>query len=217
MRICAFLVPNAPPTSGGVSKTELLEHLLDYNWEKFSNVIEVYISGLRRKLNDGASRQLIRTLRGQVCKTDQCGVTPFSGGLSRQSCYHRRYLTPWLQVFSHLLAIAGDSGCREYAGSRHDVAAVLVPYAEEATGNVSFNNACCPSRSIQSIRASFKSAWADRTGLLARSEDQPKDPCYRARINIGISPGRVFPITHCGLRTSRYSTGKRVVHFVRKP
>jgi DNA-binding response OmpR family regulator len=48
-----------------VSKTELLEHLYDYNWEKFSNVIEVYISGLRRKLNDGASRQLIRTLRGQ--------------------------------------------------------------------------------------------------------------------------------------------------------
>src|SRR5256885_15394157 len=27
-----------------VSKTELLEHLYDYNWEKFSNVIEVYIS-----------------------------------------------------------------------------------------------------------------------------------------------------------------------------
>jgi DNA-binding response OmpR family regulator len=48
-----------------VSKTELLEHLYDYNWEKFSNVIEVYISGLRRKLNDRASHQLIQTLRGQ--------------------------------------------------------------------------------------------------------------------------------------------------------
>src|SRR5438874_5863001 len=48
-----------------ISKTELLEHLYDYNWEKFSNVIEVYISGLRRKLNDGSSKQLIRTLRGQ--------------------------------------------------------------------------------------------------------------------------------------------------------
>ena len=33
-----------------VSKTELLEHLYDFNWERFSNVIEVYISGLRRKL-----------------------------------------------------------------------------------------------------------------------------------------------------------------------
>ncbi len=48
-----------------VSKTELLEHLYDYNWEKFSNVIEVYISGLRRKLDDGSAKPLIRTLRGQ--------------------------------------------------------------------------------------------------------------------------------------------------------
>ena len=48
-----------------VSKTELLEHLYDYNWEKFSNVIEVYISGLRRKLDNGSSRQLIHTVRGQ--------------------------------------------------------------------------------------------------------------------------------------------------------
>ena len=47
-----------------VSKTELLEHLYDYNWEKFSNVIEVYISGLRRKLDDGSSKQLIHTIRG---------------------------------------------------------------------------------------------------------------------------------------------------------
>ncbi len=48
-----------------VSKTELLEHLYDYNWEKFSNVIEVYISGLRRKLGDGSAHPLIHTLRGQ--------------------------------------------------------------------------------------------------------------------------------------------------------
>ena len=48
-----------------VSKTELLEHLYDYNWEKFSNVIEVYISGLRRKLDNGSSQQLIHTIRGQ--------------------------------------------------------------------------------------------------------------------------------------------------------
>jgi DNA-binding response OmpR family regulator len=48
-----------------VSKTELLEHLYDYNWEKFSNVIEVYISGLRRKLDDGSAKQLIHTIRGQ--------------------------------------------------------------------------------------------------------------------------------------------------------
>jgi DNA-binding response OmpR family regulator len=48
-----------------VSKAELLEHLYDYNWEKFSNVIEVYISGLRRKLGDDSSQALIHTLRSQ--------------------------------------------------------------------------------------------------------------------------------------------------------
>jgi DNA-binding response OmpR family regulator len=48
-----------------VSKTELLEHLYDFNWERFSNVIEVYISGLRRKLDDGSDSKLIHTLRGQ--------------------------------------------------------------------------------------------------------------------------------------------------------
>jgi DNA-binding response OmpR family regulator len=48
-----------------VSKTELLEHLYDFNWERFSNVIEVYISGLRRKLEDGNEAKLIHTLRGQ--------------------------------------------------------------------------------------------------------------------------------------------------------
>ncbi|MGE5113162.1 MAG: response regulator transcription factor [Acidobacteriaceae bacterium] len=47
-----------------VSKTELSEHLYDFNWERFSNVIEVYISGLRRKLGD-QNGDLIQTLRGQ--------------------------------------------------------------------------------------------------------------------------------------------------------
>lgn len=48
-----------------VSKSELLEHLYDFNWEKFSNVIEVYVSGLRRKLGDAGTGKLIQTLRGQ--------------------------------------------------------------------------------------------------------------------------------------------------------
>ena len=47
-----------------VSKSELLEHLYDYNWEKFSNVIEVYISGLRRKIDDRHLVKLIHTMRG---------------------------------------------------------------------------------------------------------------------------------------------------------
>jgi DNA-binding response OmpR family regulator len=47
-----------------VSKTELLEHLYDYNWEKFSNVIEVYVSGLRRKIDTEGQRKLVHTVRG---------------------------------------------------------------------------------------------------------------------------------------------------------
>jgi two-component system response regulator PhoP len=48
-----------------VPKTELLEHLYDFNWEKFGNVIEVYISGLRRKIDHGHDAKLIHTYRGQ--------------------------------------------------------------------------------------------------------------------------------------------------------
>lgn len=47
-----------------VSKAELLEHLYDFNWERFSNVIEVYIAGLRRKLDD-REPSLIQTARSQ--------------------------------------------------------------------------------------------------------------------------------------------------------
>jgi DNA-binding response OmpR family regulator len=47
-----------------VTKSELLEHLYDFNWERFSNVIEVYISGLRRKLEGTGGDKLIHTIRG---------------------------------------------------------------------------------------------------------------------------------------------------------
>ncbi len=46
-----------------VSKQQLLEHLYDYNWERHSNVIEVHISNLRRKLDHSGSESLIETLR----------------------------------------------------------------------------------------------------------------------------------------------------------
>lgn len=47
-----------------VSKSMLLEHLYDYNWEKFSNVLEVYIWGLRKKIDAESEVKLIHTLRG---------------------------------------------------------------------------------------------------------------------------------------------------------
>jgi DNA-binding response OmpR family regulator len=48
-----------------LSKSELLDHLYDHNWEKFSNVLEVYISSLRRKLNREGVAPLIHTLKGR--------------------------------------------------------------------------------------------------------------------------------------------------------
>jgi DNA-binding response OmpR family regulator len=48
-----------------LSKSELLEHLYDHNWEKFSNVLEVYISSLRRKINFDETTPLIHTLKGR--------------------------------------------------------------------------------------------------------------------------------------------------------
>jgi len=58
-----------------VSKTELLEHLYDYNWEKFSNVIEHYIYEIRRKIDDGFEVKLLQTVRGhgyQLRGPEQC-------------------------------------------------------------------------------------------------------------------------------------------------
>ena len=48
-----------------VSKEEILEHLYDFNWESFSNVIEVYISALRKKIDPDKKYNLIKTHRGQ--------------------------------------------------------------------------------------------------------------------------------------------------------
>jgi two-component system response regulator PhoP len=61
-RVLEYLALRTPAV---VSKTELSEHLYDYNWEKFSNVIEVYISGLRRKIDWRSGVKLIHTVRGQ--------------------------------------------------------------------------------------------------------------------------------------------------------
>lgn len=47
-----------------VSKSELLEHLYDYNWEKFSNVVEHYIWSLRSKLEAKGEARLLHTVRG---------------------------------------------------------------------------------------------------------------------------------------------------------
>ncbi|HKX30591.1 MAG TPA: response regulator transcription factor [Blastocatellia bacterium] len=48
-----------------VSRAEIAEHVWDDNFDPFSNLIEVYIQRIRRKIDDGRSPKLIRTMRGE--------------------------------------------------------------------------------------------------------------------------------------------------------
>lgn len=48
-----------------VSKTELTEHLYDQNFDRDSNVIEVFIGRLRRKIDPDGTLKPIATVRGQ--------------------------------------------------------------------------------------------------------------------------------------------------------
>jgi two-component system, OmpR family, response regulator PhoP len=48
-----------------ISKTVLTEHLYQQDFERDSNVIEVFIGRLRKKLDPDSSLQLITTMRGQ--------------------------------------------------------------------------------------------------------------------------------------------------------
>ncbi len=48
-----------------ISKTELTERLYDQDFERDSNVIEVFVGRLRKKLDPQNSRQPIETLRGR--------------------------------------------------------------------------------------------------------------------------------------------------------
>jgi len=47
-----------------VSKTMIMEHVWDYNFDPQTNVVEVRISRLRDKIDRGVDRKLIHTVRG---------------------------------------------------------------------------------------------------------------------------------------------------------
>ena len=48
-----------------VSQQELLEHLFDFTWKSHSNVVEVHISNLRKKLRTSGSMTTIENVRGR--------------------------------------------------------------------------------------------------------------------------------------------------------
>jgi two-component system OmpR family response regulator len=47
-----------------ISKTMIMEHVWDYNFDPQTNVVEVRISRLRDKIDRGFDRKLIHTVRG---------------------------------------------------------------------------------------------------------------------------------------------------------
>jgi two-component system copper resistance phosphate regulon response regulator CusR len=48
-----------------VGRAEIAEHVWDESYDAFSNVIEVYVRRLRRKLDTPGTDSMIRTRRGE--------------------------------------------------------------------------------------------------------------------------------------------------------
>ena len=47
-----------------LTRRRILEHVWDYNYDGLSNVVDVYVGYLRKKLERPFGRPLIRTVRG---------------------------------------------------------------------------------------------------------------------------------------------------------
>ena len=83
-----FLARNA---SRVVGRSEIAEHVWDETFDPFSNLIEVYINRLRRKLGDDANKPLLQTRRGSgyvlvgTAETRGKAPIPFGSGPSRKS------------------------------------------------------------------------------------------------------------------------------------
>jgi two-component system, OmpR family, copper resistance phosphate regulon response regulator CusR len=48
-----------------VGRADIAEHVWDETFDPFSNLIEVYVQRLRRKIDEGHALKLIRTRRGE--------------------------------------------------------------------------------------------------------------------------------------------------------
>ncbi|MBI4100169.1 response regulator transcription factor [Candidatus Microgenomates bacterium] len=47
-----------------ITRTKLLEHVWDYNFDSMSNVVDVFIASLRKKIDSGFPQKLIKTIHG---------------------------------------------------------------------------------------------------------------------------------------------------------
>ena len=53
-----------------VTRTALSEHVWEHNFDTFSNVIDVHVARLRRKIDDGFTEKLLKTVRGTGYKLE---------------------------------------------------------------------------------------------------------------------------------------------------
>ncbi|HXF73294.1 MAG TPA: response regulator transcription factor [Actinomycetota bacterium] len=56
-----------------VSKTEILEHVWDYDFEGDVNIVEVYVARLRNKIDRPFGRHALETVRGAGYRLDETG------------------------------------------------------------------------------------------------------------------------------------------------
>jgi two-component system copper resistance phosphate regulon response regulator CusR len=80
-----YLVRNAGRVVG---RAEIAEHVWDESFDPFSNLIEVYVNRLRRKLGDDGGKPLLQTRRGSgyvllaASSSDSSASTPGGAGKS---------------------------------------------------------------------------------------------------------------------------------------
>lgn len=60
-QLLEFLMRNAGHV---MTRTQILDHVWGYNFDSFSNVVDIYVHYLRNKIDKGFSDPLIRTVRG---------------------------------------------------------------------------------------------------------------------------------------------------------
>lgn len=62
-----------------ITRTMIIEHVWDYNFDSMSNVVDVFIAALRRKVDKGAKLKLIHTLHGVGYKISERSYEKLSG------------------------------------------------------------------------------------------------------------------------------------------
>ncbi|PZS09951.1 MAG: DNA-binding response regulator, partial [Chloroflexi bacterium] len=60
-QLLEFLMRNA---GNVLTRTQILDHVWGYNFDSFSNVVDIYVHYLRNKIDKGFPEPLIRTVRG---------------------------------------------------------------------------------------------------------------------------------------------------------